>query len=62
MKKTMYVLVLCVTGLICLLLLSTIATFIWDDVPSIIMIFNCFLTYFAVGFIKPRLKKFMKVK
>lgn len=60
MKEVIYYLALGISGLITLLLLSTIATFIWDDVPSFIMIFNCFLTYFAIGFIKPKLKKFMK--
>ena len=62
MKKALYYLALGVIGLVILLLLSTIDTFIWDDVPSFIMILNCFLTYFAVGFIKPTLKKFMKIK
>lgn len=62
MKKAIFYLTLGIIGLIILLLLSTIATFIWDDVPSFIMIFNCFLTYFAVGFIKPILNKFMRIK
>lgn len=60
MKEVIYYLTLGISGLITLLFLSTIATFIWDDVPSFIMIFNCFLTYFAISFIKTKLKKFMK--
>ncbi len=62
MKEAMYGLALCVIGFISLSLLSTIAVFIWDDVPSFIMIFNCFLTYFIISFVKPRVKKFMKIK
>lgn len=62
MKKAIFYLTLGIIGFVVLMLLSTIAIFIWDDVPAFIMILNCFLTYFAVGFIKPTLSKFMKIK
>ena len=57
MKQVIYYLILVAVGFFSLLGLSTIAVMIWDDVPFIVIIFNCFITYEAICLVKHKLKK-----
>lgn len=62
MKSFIYFSVLAIIGLLTIFACSTLATFIWDDIPTLFMFVNCFITYEVVVYIKPILKKRMKIE